>query len=83
MATKIIIEPRDTTMEFKNLNVGDKFMVLAKAKEDQVYVKTHNVFDKSRDLYLKNAVNLSSGHHVEYQPTSPVIPVDVAITAYK
>ena len=85
MATEIKFENKNTAVIFGNLQIGDKFMLTAQVgkQKDAVYMKLPNLYVNERDLYLKNAVNLSTGTPIEVIGSNFVIPVDLSITAYK
>lgn len=84
MATEISFENKNTTVLFESLQVGEKFMQPSNgANKNNVYMKLPNLFSKERDLYLKNAVNISSGIVLEVRDDAKIIPVDLRITVYK
>lgn len=85
MTTEIKFENKNTSVIFGNLQVGDKFMLTAQVgkQKDAVYIKLPDLYAKERDLYLKNAVNISTGIPIEVLGSNFVIPVDLGITAYK
>ena len=80
MATEIKFEVNYKSTTFGDLQVGDKFTMI---NGEAVYMKLPNLYTKSGDLYLKNAVNISSGTPTEIPNNNLITPVDLSITAYK
>ncbi|QEG09112.1 hypothetical protein HWC29_gp074 [Aeromonas phage 4_4572] len=85
MSTEIKFENKVNLELFKNLVIGAKFMLDTQAEphKNKVYMKVSNLYENSRDLYLKNSVNILTGSAIEITPSSKVIPVDLDITVFK
>lgn len=83
MTTKITIVTQEKSIPFSSVKKGEKFMYAFGKMQDNVYMRINDLYEVSKDRYLKNVVNISTGTSVEIPPQESVVLVDLEIKAIK
>lgn len=83
MSTKIMVISKERTIPFSSVKKGEKFMYAFNKMQENVYMRINDLYEVSKDRYLKNTVNLSTGTAVEIPPQEDVVLVDLEIKAIK